>query len=181
MLLLPSSTEDFKTIQLTHGQSTQVDAADYEAYQLWRLHWAAGYNKTSRTWYAFHAYKGRDGKVHRVRLSRLLLGLDSGDDRQPDHANHNGLDNRRSTGNLRIATRSDNCRNRRTRVDNASGYKGVSIDPRAGYKQFRAQIWVDGANIEIGRFYTPQEASLWYNIFSAICHGKFGCLNDLTV
>lgn len=102
-----------KEIQLTQGQVALVDDSDYEELGKYK-------------WYAQKRYKTknfdavRNGRFHVISMQRQILGLELGDKRQGDHINRNPLDNRRS--NLRIATASENMRNRRLSARNASGF-----------------------------------------------------------
>lgn len=61
-----------------------------------------------------------------VFMHRVLLNPPK--DKQIDHINGNGLDNRRM--NLRIVTASQNNHNSRIRKDNTSGYKGIYWDKK---------------------------------------------------
>lgn len=71
--------------------------------------------------------------------------------KQIDHANGCRSDNR--LGNLRLASRADNLRNSKTRVDNKSGVKGVSWDAARGK-------WaVTVGRVKMGRFGTIEEAT----------------------
>lgn len=69
-----------------------------------------------------------------------------------DHINRNGLDNRRE--NLRLLSNKQNARNRRTRIDSATGYRGVE----KVRSKYRAHIGVDGQHIHLGMFDTPEGA-----------------------
>jgi len=106
-------------------------------------------------------------------MSRQILGLTPGDPRQADHRNHDTLDNRRE--NLRVATRSENCRNRMRRVDNRSGFKGVSWNRERG--QWRAQIWTGSTNKLLGTFADPVSAAKAYDEAACERHGEFALLN----
>jgi hypothetical protein len=69
-----------------------------------------------------------------------------------DHKNGDHLDNR--IENLRSATRSENNRNAKLRVDNTSGIKGVGLHRG----KWRARINVDNQQIHLGYFETKEEA-----------------------
>lgn len=70
-----------------------------------------------------------------------------------DHINGDRADNR--ICNLRIVTRSENCRNTKQRANNSSGVIGVAP---SGSK-WRAYIRSDGKNIHLGVFGTIEEAA----------------------
>jgi hypothetical protein len=102
-----------------------------------------------------------------VRMHRLLLGLDTGDERLGDHRNGNQLDNRRE--NLRIATHAQNARNRRV-IENRSGFKGV----------FRSSARRWGAKLKgrrLGTFATPEEAGAAYDAAARSNYGEFAATN----
>lgn len=71
--------------------------------------WKAKPNGSSNNIYAVRNVKKDDGLWVTIRMHRVVVGYDGPLD--IDHINHNALDNRRD--NLRIATRSENLRNRR--------------------------------------------------------------------
>lgn len=86
-----------KEIPLSRGMSTIVDDDDYEWLSQWK--WYAGKSAT-----LFYAVRNvwRNGKIHQVRMHRLVINAP--DEIIVDHINRNSLDNRRS--NLRLS----NCR-----------------------------------------------------------------------
>ncbi len=166
-------------MKTTNGLTVLLDPGDEAWAGQW--HWYAKWSDSSKTWYVYRLESTiRRGKrwQRKINLSRALLGLKPNDKRTADHQGHDGLDCRRSTGALRIATRSEQARNRRTRVDNLAGYKGVSLDPSCPIHPYRSQIWV-GTNLEIGRFDSAREAAIWYNLISGLTFGKFACFNEI--
>lgn len=135
----------YREIPLTQGQVAIVDAADYDWLMQWN--WNARWNSTAKSYYAVRNNKrDKQGRQSPVSMHREILGLQKGDKRQGDHANHDTLDNRRS--NLRIATQIESSQNRGTRADNTSGYKGVFIMRNWAY----ARITVNRVPILLGRF-----------------------------
>jgi hypothetical protein len=76
-------------------------------------------------------------------MHRLILGL-APEDGEVDHRNGNGLDNRRD--NLRVATQSQNAKNRRVSSINKSGVSGVFW--HNGKQRWIARIQVDRKRIE---------------------------------
>lgn len=92
---------------------------------------------------------------------------------QVDHINGDRHDNRIS--NLRLASSSENQRNRKRPKNNTSGYKGVSWIEH--YQMWQATIKFDGKNKYLGRFDTPEEASDAYNKAALRHHGEFAFID----
>jgi hypothetical protein len=145
-------------IPLTQGKTSSVDKKDFEYLSQWK--WYAvfdGYN-----WYAGRSVKGRILKMHTV-IMKPAKGMEI------DHANRNGLDNRRI--NLRISTHQQNSMNRKTRRDNTSGFKGVNWD--IIHKYWVARIQTKGVRIVLGQFHSKEEA---YEAYYKACikyHGAY--------
>lgn len=152
-------------IPLSRGLVALVDDSDAAALT------AAG------PWHAvpggrtFHARRNerRDDGWHPQYMHTFLTGLPL-----VDHANGNGLDNRR--GNLRAATSAQNAANRPTRLDSRSGLKGVYANRGRG-KPWRAQICVDGKKRHLGLFLTAEEAALAYDTAALAAWGEFAVTN----
>lgn len=83
-----------------------------------------------------------------------------------DHINGIRTDNR--IENLRIASRSDNCRNRRAAL--AGRLKGTTKRPRGRWK---AQICVDRKKISLGTFNTAEQAHAAYCRAATQFFGEF--------
>ena len=117
-------------------------------------------------WY-IHASDGKGGEYEyavsgsrRLGMHRVVMNAPKGMD--VDHKNGDRLNNCKE--NLRICTRAQNCRNKRTRSDSASGIKGVyEIKNPNLAKRFIAYIGDPdrpGYNIKLGKYTTKQEAGL---------------------
>lgn len=74
--------------------------------------------------------------------------------------------------NLRLATHSQNGMNQKHY--NPHGMKGISYDPTRK-KCWRAQIRIGGVKVNLGRYYTKEEASEVYRQASLKYHGEFAC------
>lgn len=158
-----------RLIALTRNQNTIVDAADYEWLSQWC--WHALWNRGTKSFYAVHNEGTKPNRLI-VQLPRVLLGLKRGDKREPDHINHDTLDNRRS--NLRIVNHAQNSINRRRYISNTSGFKGVSRYRNNGWM---AKIGVKGKRIYLGVFPTWDEARDAYCEASERLHGEFAKLD----
>lgn len=91
-----------------------------------------------------------------------------------DHIDHNGLNNSRS--NLRIATRSENCRNRlKTCRPTTSRFKGVNWVPRDN--RWVASIIAQGKPYYLGNFKSEIDAARAYNSAAIKLHKEFASLN----
>ena len=159
---------DVAYLTLTKGYEATIDACD--------IHLVSGYNWTAlvvpHTVYAYRAEKSCDDKKRRtVYMHRVIMGAAEGT--EVDHADCKGTNNRRS--NLRIATRLENCYNRRAQKNNASGFKGVSWSESGGV--WMAFISANLKQLYLGSFDTPESAHAAYVEASNMLHGNFGRAN----
>lgn len=159
---------DVAYLLLTQGHEAVVDAEDIGKLSL--FNWQA------------QVHKYPDGRVRCVRacrstysngaltllyLHRVVLGAPPGV--VVDHINGNTLDNRKI--NLREATPKENSRNARKRVDNSSGYKGVSFNKHT--QSWQARIRVDGCLKYLGVYETAEEGYEAYCKAALKYHGEF--------
>lgn len=160
-----------RRIRLTKGKEALVDDEDYDHLMQWK--WQ--YRQTDGGGgYATRTQRSGDHRkavwMHHVVADRM--GLETGD--EYDHIDRNGLNNCRN--NLRPATASQNCANRRPRR-NGSGYRGVYWYPR--YRKWNAMIRVKGRIHNLGYFQSRVEAAKAYNEAAKQHFGEFACLNPL--
>jgi hypothetical protein len=150
-----------REIPLTHGTVAIVDDEDFEfvnahEWQLTRLRYAT-------TGYAYSP------TAHK-QMAHLLMSPPKGTG--VDHANGNGLDNRRC--NLRICSRSQNCQNRRKQQRPASSrFKGVQRKA----SKWLATITAEGRFYYVGTFKVEEDAARAYDDAARRLHGKFACVN----
>jgi len=140
--------------------------------------------ETGQFFRKFSSRKWKEGSIAGGRSSgRIYLDIDhkkylahrcawiwvhgSVPEMEVDHVNRNPLDNR--LANLRLATRSENSRNRGAQANNTLGVKGVY--PHQG--KFRARVVVDGGKVLDKCFDTIEEASEAYNLAASEGHGEF--------
>lgn len=153
-------------IKATNGTPILVDAVDSDL---------AVINWNVRTGYARNGNRYKDKRlqfIHRVILGRVL-GRKLSKAEHVDHVNGIPLDNRRK--NLRVATRQQNCWNRRGFKGSSSKYVGVSYFPKTG--RWIARIKVSGIQINIGYFITEAEAAWMRDQWALELHGEFARLN----
>lgn len=103
-------------------------------------------------------------KVHRI-IWKLMTSDEPA--REVDHVNRDATDNRWT--NLRLATPSENARNRRTRSDSLTGFKGV-WESRG---RFYVRIALGKSRVRLGGFSTAEEAHAAYCDAAKRLHGTF--------
>lgn len=153
-----------KEISLTQGMVALVDDEDYErvvATGPWQAH------KARHCWYADHSLM--PGKT--LRMSRLIVNAHPG--QIVDHANGDGLDNRKA--NLRICTNAQNCANQSKTKSRSGGpttsrFKGVS---RHKCGRWQATICIDRVVHYLGLFGSELDASNAYDVAALQWFGEF--------
>lgn len=151
-------------VPLSQGYVAIVDAADAERVLAHKWH----ARQNGRNVYAIREVR-RNGKRTRLLLHKFLTGFE-----RTDHRNGNGLDNRRL--NLREVTTGENLQNSRRRLDNSSGFKGVSW--HKGHDKWRAYIAVSGQRPRhLGYYSTAEEAACAYDAAARELHGEYATVN----
>lgn len=103
--------------------------------------------------YLYKNKKRRKLRVQRI-VAHTFLGLDLNDTKaQVHHKDSNRINN--SLENLEVCTNRHNAR----QIERTNNYQGVTKRVNGTYK---AQIWIDGKNINLGTFKTEYEAHLEY-------------------
>lgn len=159
-----------KKIKLTQGKFVIVDDADFEYLNQWK--WFLYKHPGCRTSYAVRDF-WVDKKNKRVQMHRLILNAPS--NFQVDHISKNGLDNRRR--NLRLATASQNKQNEGLRLNNTSGYKGVSWYTQQ--KKWGANIWLNNKKYFLGLFLNKKEAARIYNKKAKEYYSEYASFNQI--
>lgn len=155
-------------IPLTKGYTAIVDDIDAD---LAETKWYPSFSSNGKV-YAISTML-RDGKYKTVSMHRLILermlGREMAENELTDHKTATAtLDNRRS--NLRVADTIKNGGNRKLNKNNKSGYKGVSS---ASKTTWGAMIYVNKAQIHLGKFPTALEAHRAYAIAALKHFGEF--------
>ncbi len=158
-------------IKLNYGKEALVDEVDLDRV-LQRGPWlfVEGYAKTMDS-------QGCLIMLHRFIMSSVI-DLEQNKSLVVDHINRDGLCNYRS--NLRLVTKSENCRNRGAAKNNQTGFKGVYYNSSSAGKPWCAQIRHNEKSVTIGRYVTIQEAALAYNAAASILRGSSAVLNDVS-
>jgi hypothetical protein len=146
------------TVTLTKGLSAVIDHADIDFIAGYR--WVSLVNYRNGHAYAVRYEKGKCFLMHRELMSPPP-------DKQIDHVDGDGLNNRRS--NMRVATVTQNMANRLADRRNLLGLKGVQVSKL----RYRAAICPAGKKIHLGSFATPEEASAAYQGAAKVLWGKF--------
>lgn len=151
-----------KYIQLSQGKKASIDDADYELVKDYR--WS--FNGR----YAVHTYwNGKGYSI--IYMHRLIMNPGK---KWVDHANRDGLDNRRS--NLRLCTRSQNTMNsKKYGRQVTSKFKGVSRTSTG--KMWQAYI----SGHRIGNFKSETAAAIAYDMWAVQVFGEFAKTNFPTI
>jgi AP2 domain. len=160
-----------KRIDMNQGIKVKVDDEDYEFLNQWKWHKCGKYAVRI----ALKSERKSDGKQFNIFMHREIMNTPIGMD--TDHINGEGFDNRKA--NLRIVTRSQNLMNRAILKNNKTGHKGVFLDNRnrRKYKIWQATISFNKKRLELGHFYTKEDAIHAYDEAAKKFHGEFAYKN----
>jgi hypothetical protein len=109
-------------------------------------------------------------------MHRLIWEMHNGpipEDKEIDHINHDGLDNRMV--NLRLCTRRQNNANQR-KARGSSRFKGVTWDEL--HQKWRAQVGYENKRIYLGIFDSETEAAGAYDAKAKELFGEFAAVNS---
>jgi len=154
-----------KEIPLTRGLVAQVDDDDYEYLNQWK--WYA--LKSRSTYYAKRHYMIGVQKQATISMHRLIMNTPN--DMQVDHIDHNGLNNQKS--NLRNCTPSQNHMNKKPQGE--SKYLGVSFHKVVG--KFVSLINVNKKRLCLGYYESEEDAARAYDKAAIEYFGEFANLN----
>lgn len=157
---------DYAYVPLTKGYESKVDLCDIDLVKNYNWRYAQGYARCTIN---------IDGKWHDIALHQLLLNEYS---LIIDHEDGDGLNNTRK--NIRIATFSDNSRNKKPKRDKLlkNKYKGITWRKDLKYAPWGAQIEVNGKNVWLGYHKSPEEAAKAYDEAAIKYFGEFAFTNQ---
>jgi len=152
-----------KEIALTKGYVAIVDDEDFDLVK--GLTWCCSLSGLTLN----YPYAITTVECRRVRMHRLIAGLEPGDKRVVDHINGDTLDNRRK--NLRIVTSQQNSWNSRAPRGRKkdSRFKGV----QKARNKWRATIWQNGRKYHLGVFHSERAAALAYKRAARKLRGEY--------
>jgi hypothetical protein len=154
----PPTVQGARWIPVTQNQWALVDDDMYEAVSARKWSLVTGGYASNRLNYV-------SIRLHHFVFGHPPTGM------QVDHINRNALDNRRC--NLRLATPSQNCQNKRPGIGRKS--KGL----RQYECGWMARIRTPDGRICLGTFKTEVEAARAYNEAAKRLHGEFAWLNPI--
>jgi hypothetical protein len=159
-----------KEITLSQNKVSLVDDEDYDFLNQWK--WCTRKKKLGK----FYAVRNlpRDPITHQQKqiLMHQVI-MNAPDYAEVDHEDNDGLNNQKY--NLRIATKNQNQHNGSKRVDNTSGYKGVSWYNQT--TKWQVKIAFNGKLIHLGYFDDPIQAAKAYDRKAVEIFGEFAKLN----
>ncbi|MFM8321636.1 MAG: HNH endonuclease [Chloroflexota bacterium] len=154
-----------RLIHLTRGYSALVDDADYPELSQYKWSW---FPNRESDGYAARWLPKRHGRRSKIFMHRQIMNAPG--NLLVDHANGNGLDNRRE--NLRLASPTENSANRRVPQRRNIAYRGVVYYPKCSrpYQVFIQQRY-------LGSFEKPEDAARAYDRAAIEAFGVFAILN----
>ena len=126
--------------------------------------------KDTQGYYYVNLSKQGNAKVHNIhRLVGLTFLPNHDNKRMGDHIDKNKTNN--NIINLRWSTSSQNNCNQDIRIDNTTGYKGVTW--AKSRQKYKAQIRINGKETHLGYFQKPEDASQVYEEKAKEIHKEF--------
>lgn len=127
-------------------------------YKMWNTHYSnkpAGSKVTPEKSRTSYLWIGIDGKNYRAHRLAWLYVHGAWPDNSIDHIDGSGLNNKLI--NLRDVTNRQNQMNRKTQLNNTSGFTGVVWDKN--HKKFQARIKINGKQKNLGSYNTLEAAA----------------------
>lgn len=158
-----------KQIPLSQGKFALVDDEDYHFLMQWKWYYNNKYVVSSINYRKPNGKRGNS----KMRMHQVLMNTPNG--MITDHIDGDPLNNQRS--NLRICTCAENVRNRKSRPNSTSRFKGVCRTK--DLKKWQAHIMAHGKAFYLGLFTKEIDAARAYNEKAKELHGEFARLNEI--
>jgi hypothetical protein len=113
-----------------------------------------------------------NGKWKKFLIHRLVgIAFSENPDNKKviDHIDNNPANN--NVKNLRWCSQKENLANQGKRINNTSGYKGVSFHKQ--HNKYQAMMYINGKKKHLGLFLTAEEASRAYEAKAKVIHKEF--------
>lgn len=156
-----------REIELTQGRVALVDDGAYEYLSQWK--WTYSQGRAIR-----RSPRPVSKPIHMHREILGFYGVEIGN-LKVDHIDRNPLNN--TLINLRVCSQAQNVCNSSLRIDNKSGFKGVSFVQSR--KRWLATIRSNGRSVNLGSYASPYVAAIVYNDAAVRFFGEFANLNRL--
>ena len=175
MSILPLPPQDRIHSLLSYDPGSGIIAwksreVTHHRIKIWNQRYAGKPAGSKYMGYLRIALDGSNYLAHRI-IWKYMTGDDP--ENHIDHKNGNPSDNRFS--NLRLATNSENHRNRRKTAGRSSKYKGVHFYKNCG--KWGAYIKMGGDLTHLGFFEAERDAAKAYDVAASKHFGEFSRLN----
>lgn len=159
------------------GRFTEVDDSDFETASQYT--WCVKARSDKKGFSVYRYIKIKQGKYKTERLGVFLMRPKDGE--EVGYRDGNGLNNQRE--NLFCGTHQQQCFKQKKQCSGKYPYKGVTKTPliHGKYqpkKPWMARIRHNGKLINIGYFFTVEEAALAYNVKAAELFGDLSVINE---
>lgn len=147
---------NYQLVALPEGAVVFVDTEDY-------------HRVIQHSWYVdSYGYPSSNVNGKRLTLHKFVMGvIVTLEGHEYHHKNDDKFDNRKA--NLVLLDYSEHRITRPVGTNNTSGFKGVHWDKQ--YKNWKAQISINGKRTNLGRFKTPEEAAKVYDSYALKYYG----------
>ncbi len=148
-----------KHIPLNHGMFAIVDNDDFNYLSKFTWYAKKRIRKNGSPCYYAARTHYINGVCKTVRMHRIILKAEGTD--EVDHRDGDGLNNQKS--NLRLCSHTQNAQAMHV-TGGKSRFKGVSFKKNNGFKDWGANITINGKKKCLGYFRTEEEAAIAYDL-----------------